>query len=485
MGEPEPQPLNKPRRHLAAGAALTSVAEVGPFVAAGVLSVVLARTVGPSGNGAFALIATVVGTTTLVFSLGLSAGITYEVSRGGWPPRRALAQSSPLAFVLGLAGTGAGLGFYALTRHGVLHAVSVPVAAIGLAAVPALLAWQFAAAILLGRDRYEGYASLQLTSAAVMLLVAPGLAVPFGVTGAIIGLAASAVITAIVGAALVRRHAATVGRRDRDAERREHRPLRSALRFGLTAWMSNILQQVNYRFDVMILGAYAATARVGVYSVALTLTSIAWFLPHGIQTVIFPRTANLDAAAQAGEVTSEESDSAVARGMRHSVLLLLPSGCVVAALLALVPLIYGPRFDETVPLGFVLLPGVLALGVGKVISSVVAGRGAVRYNLYTGIMTASVTLGLYFWLIPAYGEWGAAVASSISYLMTAIIALAFFRRQLGIPLSDVLIPTAADLRNYPEALAALGTHLRERRTARYAAQAQMMIRKEALRRFTK
>ena len=49
------------------------------------------------------------------------------------------------------------------------------------------------------------------------------------------------------------------------------------------------------------------------YSVALTVTSLAWVLPHALQTVIFPRTANLDAAAQAGELSAEESDAAVTR----------------------------------------------------------------------------------------------------------------------------------------------------------------------------
>jgi hypothetical protein len=161
--------------------------------------------------------------------------------------------------------------------------------------------------------------------------------------------------------------------------------LREAFRFGLPGWIGNVFQQVNYRFDVIILAAYASTADVGVYSVALTITSLAWVLPHGLQTVIFPRTANLDAAAEAGELSAEESDA------------------------------------------------------------------------------------VYFWLIPAFDEWGAAVASSISYLATAVITAGFFRRVLGISLTTALIPTAADLRNYPEALAAFRAHVRTRRARGQAA----------------
>jgi O-antigen/teichoic acid export membrane protein len=464
VADPEPTPIPRARRHLGGGAAVSVIADLGPLAAAGVLSIVLARVIGPSGNGEYALLATVVNVAVLVCSLGLSSGITYEVSRANWAVRRAFHESYLVALLLGALGIAGGLGFYALTQDSVLRSVDLALVLVALASIPAFLAGQFASAILLGDDRYEAYGSLPLTTAAVTVVVAAGLTIPYGLTGAIVGMLAAAVVTATVGAALLGRRSpgeAAQGRRVEPAAPR--RPLRDAFRFGLPGWIGNIFQQANYRFDVIILGAYASTTDVGVYSVALTLVSIAWVLPHGLQMVIFPRTASLDAGTRTGEVSPEESDAAVTRGTRHSVLLLPPAGLIVVALLALVPLVYGGRFDQTVVLGLVLLPGVLALGVGKVLGSVVAGRGKPRYNLYTGALSAVITLGLYFALIPPYGDWGAAIASSISYLTTTVIACVFFKRVVGVPLRDALIPTTADLRNYPEALHALRAHLRGRR----------------------
>ena len=100
----------------------------------------------------------------------------------------------------------------------------------------------------------------------------------------------------------------------------------------------------------------------------------------------------------------EESDAAVTRATRHSVLLLVPSGVIVLILLGLVPLVYGREFDQTVVLGPVPLPGVPALGTGKVLASVITGRGWPRYNLYTSAIVAAITLSLYFTMIPAFGE---------------------------------------------------------------------------------
>ena len=50
--------MSAPRRHLGAGAALSVLVQAAPLVAAGVLSIVIARTIGPSGNGHFALLVT-------------------------------------------------------------------------------------------------------------------------------------------------------------------------------------------------------------------------------------------------------------------------------------------------------------------------------------------------------------------------------------------------------------------------------------------
>jgi O-antigen/teichoic acid export membrane protein len=457
-----------PRRHLGAGAALSVTADVGALVAAAVVSIVLARDIGPSANGTYAVILTLVNIAVLIGSLGLTAGITYGVSRGHWPLREAIRTALCCALLLGLLGTAASLGFYLATEHSAMRHVAPHLALIALPMIPAAMAWQFATAILLGRDRYEGYTALLLINAAATLILTVGLALAFGLTGAVIGVLVSNWLTAIAGTWLLRR-SIHEERNVLESASPEAPHLRKAFRFGLQAWVGNIVQQANYRLDLLVLGGYAAASHVGVYSVAVTITAISWVLPHGLQTVLFPRTASLDSAVQAGHLEAAESDAAAARATRHSVLLVVPAGAIVAVLLGLVPLVYGPKFTETVWLGFVLLPGVLALGVGKVVGSVVTGRGGPRYMMYTGCIGAAVTIALYFILIPSNHEWGAAAASTISYVFTTALVVFFFRRVAAIPLRTALLPTRADLHNYSEALSALRMHVRSRRAERQAA----------------
>jgi O-antigen/teichoic acid export membrane protein len=435
--------LRTSRRHLGAGAALSVIAQGGPLLAGAVLSVVLARTIGPSGNGRYVLLLTLVGLTSMVVSLGLQAGITYEVSRGRWSVARASWTSYSVALGLGLLGVLGGFAFYLLTRYSVFSGIPAWLALLALASLPMTLAYEFGAAILLARERYEPYTALLLIHALTLMLIGACLAIPFGLTGAVVGMPVSAVIGALLGVKLVLNESRgdTVGDAGQSLSR--------AVRFGLQSWGANLLQQVNYRFDVLILGGFASSADVGVYSVALTLTSVAWVIPQALQTVLFPRAASLDEVAMSGELSSIESDEAVARTVRHGVLLTVPAGVLVAALLLVaVPLLYGHRFHETIPLGFVLLPGVLLLGVGKIIGAAVAGRGYPRYALYGVMISAPVTLGFYFALIPPFHEWGAAIASSLSYAVGAALGLVFFRRVTAISLRDTLMPTRGDLSDY-------------------------------------
>jgi O-antigen/teichoic acid export membrane protein len=165
--------------------------------------------------------------------------------------------------------------------------------------------------------------------------------------------------------------------------------------------------------------------------------------------VLFPRAASLDESAVTGEVTADESDDAVAKTVRHGVLLTLPAGLAVAVLLLIgIPVLYGHRFHQTIGLGFVLLPGVLLLGIGKILGSATTGRGHPRYALYIGVISVPLTLGLYLGLIPFFDAWGASAASSISYAGSAVLTLVFFRRATGIGLRRALLPTLDDLSDY-------------------------------------
>lgn len=435
-------------RNLALATLLSTAATVAPLFASGVLSLVIAHLYGPRGTGVTSLVMNLFDVALAIFTVGLSSGITYLVSRREWSLVQASREMRLAAAVLGGAGAICGLCFYFIMRHTVFRGVTPAMAIVSLASLPFAIQWAFAAATALGRDRYEAYTTLELANSAIILVAGVGLAIPFGILGAVTAFAAAQVLTALIGAIWLRREAVRAEESGGDGSTGQ---LRRATKFGLQAWSANLLQLLNYRLDIFILSSVALRSTVGVYSIAVSVTALGWVLPNSFQTVLFPRVASLDAAAGTGRIDAGSSDAAAARAMRHSVLIVIPTCAVLVVLVLLVPLIYGSAFERSVAPGFILIPGVAAAGVAKVAAAVSSGRGFPKYALYTAAITVPATVTLYLVLIPQFHATGAAAASTISYVMTTVLLIFYFERATSIKLRNALLPGRSDLVDYLDA----------------------------------
>lgn len=453
------QPAAPPRRHLAFGTVLATAAQVVPLAAMAGVSLTIARLYGPRGTGIISLAMNLADVALQIFAIGLGAGITYLLSRGEWPLRRVAPELRNAAFALGVVGAVASLAFYLLTRHTVFKGVTPALAILALGSLPFALFWGFAAAAALGRDRYEAYAALEVGYSLVFLVVGVGLVIAFGLVGALIAFAAANLVTAAAGLRWLRREAAP-GAAPPPSEGEQTDQLRRAANFGLKTWSANLLQLLNYRLDLFILSSVALRSAVGVYSIAVAVTAIGWVLPNAFQTVLFPRVASLDAAAGSEQSAADASDAAAARAVRHTVLFTIPNVLAVAVLILVVPILYGPRFDQSVSLAFILLPGVAALGLAKVVSAVFTGRGFPRYALHTTVLTVPITVALYVVLIPSAHATGAAIASTISYIITLLLSIYYFKRATAISLRSALIPSRSDVVDYVEAFRAARSHMK-------------------------
>jgi O-antigen/teichoic acid export membrane protein len=434
-------------RHLGGGVLASTVAQVATFACAGVTSILLARILGADGLGAFALAANFAGVSLLVLGLGVKQGILVLVGSDRWPLR--FAASDLLVLLIALGSTGAALvfGVYELLDGSALEPIPAEVVPVLAAGVVLGLAWQWSWCLVLARERYESYAAVFAAPTVATLVVSPPLALAWGVSEAIVGIVAGFAAGAAIGMWLVARLGARwrlrEGRRGRAAR------LRSALGFGIQSWGSEVLRYSNMRLDLFFVAAYASAADVGKYSVAVTVATIGLILPSALSTTIMPRTAKLSGASASRDTPLDEADLSDARACRHTVLMLPLTAALLAVLLVVgVPIFYGSEFDRTVELGFILLPGVLLLGVSQVMTSIVQGRGRPDYAFYVVLATAPATAVAYLLVIPDSGATGAAVVSTCSYAATAVVAYFLFRRATGIGPRQALVPSRDELRAY-------------------------------------
>lgn len=434
----QPRPGAQPRP-VTGGAVMTAVSQVTVALTGFLATVAVARLLGPEGTAAFTVALSLFVMLMTVSSLGLESGLTWMVSARRWGARAAHAHAQAAALVLGLGGMAIGLAARAIVPEA-FQGVSVALVLVVCAGLPFALSWLFSSYVALAVDAYERYVVAPALQSAVALAGVAGLAVAFGIDGAIAGLAASHVVTALVMLAWNRRRLP----RDELPPRAGLPALREATSFGVKSYSAHALQFLNYRLDLFILNAVAASATVGHYSVAISVTSAMWLLPQALSAVVFPRVAQLTGTGDEAQRAMVEEKS-----LRHVAAITVVSGLALAgALIGLVELVYGSEFRPAIALGLILLPGVSLMGIANVLSATTVGRGFPIYSLYTALITTPPTVVLYLVLVPALEATGAALASTISYALTFALTAHYYRRVTGLRIAPLLVPTRGELDDY-------------------------------------
>lgn len=174
---------------------------------------------------------------------------------------------------------------------------------------------------------------------------------------------------------------------------------------------------LNLRLDFVLLSAIAGPATLGVYAVASKFAELVRILGMALQYVFYPRFAS--DAVHAGEH---------ARALIRKAALLTTAAVVplwVAAGLV-IPLFYGSAFDDAVTPTRIILVGLALDSVAGVVTAYLYGVGRPGLNSVAMGAGLCITVALDLLLIPRFDAVGAAVASAVAYLATAVVLLWFF-----------------------------------------------------------
>ncbi|GAA4559980.1 oligosaccharide flippase family protein [Planotetraspora kaengkrachanensis] len=190
--------------------------------------------------------------------------------------------------------------------------------------------------------------------------------------------------------------------------------------------------------DILLLHALDSAAAVGIYTVAVTVLELARIPAEAITQVALPQQASSD-MNDAAQVT--------ARIIRLSLLLSAAFIGVLAALSpTVIPLLYGQSYAGCVAPLLVLAPGMIALFLTRPVEQYLVrlGRPISMTAIPVGAAAANILLNLA--LIPRWGVVGAALSSTITYVLMAALEISWFARSAGIPKS-ALLPRPATMRS--------------------------------------
>lgn len=219
--------------------------------------------------------------------------------------------------------------------------------------------------------------------------------------------------------------------------RLDHPALKQSVMYGLGPYVGLAFNTLHFRLNQFVVESMLGPAALGNYALAVRVGELLWLFDYVVVTASLYRIT-------AGP--KEEAILAAQRAFRF-VTLLVGSLAGLMALSAplLIPFFFGELFQSATAALWVLLPGIVFWSMGRALSPLISFQyGKPWYNTFSAAGALVLNICFTLVLVPRFGIEGAALATSISYLVNfSIIAWMFFRfTDAGI--AETFLPKKAD-----------------------------------------
>lgn len=393
-----------------------SIATQGLNVLTGIL---LARSLGPDGRGYLAALILWPVLVAAAGSLSLSDAVTFACARGRHSPRTitgtALAAWLVQSMVLVAIGAGVIRAVFAdyparIEETGYLM----------LAIVPLYLLTAYGTALLQGLSSLRPFNVLRVLVPFTTGVILVGLALTerLDVRPAALAYVATYFFTALAAVYALARGDALPSRVDRDL-------LRELLSFGLRSHTSFVTTTLNERLDQLVISLFLAPASLGLYVVAVTLSSATMLVGSTVSLVALPQAARLTP----GQARTDAVRRLVQLTFATSATVTVPLVIVTPFLLRV---LFGPSFEPVANVARILLVAAVLFATGRVLSALLKGLGRPLDAGFADAMAACVTVGSLVLLLPGFGLTGAAISSLLTYGVSA----AWLARRVGVSLGE-------------------------------------------------
>jgi O-antigen/teichoic acid export membrane protein len=395
-------------------------------------NVLLARILGPSERGLFALLSTLPDLISAATSGGLNSAVGYQAAK---QRDMGLLLTQVLVYGCLLAGL-LTLSCVLLVREfGADLEVTVQLG---------LLAWLLLLAVpmtvlksgLLTLHNASGgvgaFNALRLSESLAPLLLFLGLFWMWhdaALEAALISWLGGIALVLILGLWWLRRQHPLALRWDRGGQR-------ELLSYSAKSHPDLLFQQLILRSDYLFIGALLGSTALGHYAMASAAAELLLIVPEAVTTPLMKRLLQQDAGM--------ERLTPLALRLTATVML---GACLSMALIGqwLIVTLFGADYAPAYPALLALLPGLLGLCYASILRLDLLGKnrpGTVSLLMGAG---AALNLLLNVLLIPAWGIVGAAAASSIAYLAVTVAMLVLYCRLSSVSLGQTLIILPSDL----------------------------------------
>lgn len=401
-----------------------------------ITSIILARTIGPNNLGVYSLIILTITLLSNFGNLGIAISNTYYGVKKNYKWEELAANSFICSFMLGVILIASFLIFYHFNSS-FLKNVDPILVLIALITTPFTIMISYFQYILLGQNRIREF---NATSIIQSVLYIPLILFILFFHGSLLEIifswTISWIISSIIPVILVYKSNPFKLHFDLNI-------FKKTTLFGLKSYLGSLIQFFNYRIDMfLIIVLLSNYAYVGYYSISIGLAESLWYLPSAVGTLVLARTPGLT------DENKNKSTPIICRNTFFITVILAIILFLIGKFLIFV--LYGSNYLPAVEPFWVLLPGVMALSICKILGNEITGRGKPMISTYAAIISLFTNIPLNLILIPKMGIVGSALSSSISYTLMTVILLVIFLKISKNSISDTLIIKKEDIQIYKE-----------------------------------
>ena len=191
------------------------------------------------------------------------------------------------------------------------------------------------------------------------------------------------------------------------------------------AWpliFSGMMVSIYMKIDIIMIKDMLDVKAVGIYSAAVKLCEVLYFLPVVVMTSLFPSIVE----------TKKNSIIKYKKQVYRIYEIMIGATIIVAIITTLladwiVSILYGSIYQEATTILQIYIWAFVFVSLGVVSSKYLVAENLEIYALYRSIVGVIINITLNWYLIPIYGIKGAAVATLITQIFVAYLFLFCFR----------------------------------------------------------
>ncbi len=405
-----------------------------------ITGIITARALGPENRGVFALAALFPASLVTLSKLGQSQATIYFIRKEKADVSQVVSNVVYIALAVGVLLIMGALLLRETILATALRGVPVWCLTVVLPLIPILLLESYLYGLLQATDRFRVY-NTRLFLEAVGTLTCMAIALlwfKFGLAGALgVAVGVRTVMTSWV--------LWTVNRGSPLRLRFDTALFRRMIRYGLKSHIQIIASHFHFKAGVYLVAYFMTPAHVAFFAIAERLAEHIMYVPQALGVALFPRLTGTNV---------ERAHAMTARACRQN---LVVTGTIAFSLAVLgrwlITTWYGADYEPAAdPLPYVAW-GIVMMSLYVLLSRNFTSRNKQQVNILAGYVALAGNLVLNVVLIPRHGIIGAAMATAISYTVSALILLAFFLRESRLPWHEPLILRLSDLAMWRRALA--------------------------------